>query len=251
MSCNIKRIKGCEIAGSTFNGRKLSLNRDFSNDTFKAKVKTFNQKPIAEIIGVKNATDVYFPFNGLENLSAGLYLIEYWGNFEDIGNELFCVEEFSVVAPSKAGEAQFCENSNIFNFEIKFEEISIPVTISKAINNFYLDFESLTDEQKAAMRRQLARQQGMMQTADEMIAALGYSRGRAEKIVAARREKEQLREQCRSALAFWYDRWKEPVKNAFGVFVADVETMKPQELRRLHEQIMLDNHRRRVAAVTK
>lgn len=152
MSCNIKRIKGCEIAGSTFNGRKLSLNRDFSNDTFKAKVKTFNQKPIAEIIGVKNATDVYFPFNGLENLSAGLYIIEYWGNFEDIGNELFCVEEFSVVAPSKAGEAQFCENSNVFNFEIKFEEISIPVSISKAINNFYLDFESLTDEQKAQLK---------------------------------------------------------------------------------------------------
>jgi hypothetical protein len=152
MSCNIKRIKGCEIAGSTFNGRNLSLNRDFSNDTFKAKVKTFNQKPIAEITGVKNATDVYFPFNGLENLSAGLYIIEYWGNFEDIGNELFCIEEFSVVAPSKAGEAQFCDNYNVFNFEIKIEEISIPVSISKAINQFFLDFESLTPEQKAQLK---------------------------------------------------------------------------------------------------
>src|SRR5574343_677370 len=133
MSCNIKRIKGCEIAGSTFNGRKLSLNRDFSNDTFKAKVKTFNQKPIAEITGVKNATDVYFPFNGLENLSAGLYLIEYWGNFEDIGNELFCVEEFSVVAPSKAGEAQCCDNNNVFNFVT--EDVSIDIQITATIVN--------------------------------------------------------------------------------------------------------------------
>lgn len=152
MSCNIKRIKGCEIAGSTFNGRKLSLNRDISNDTFKAKVKTFNQKPIAEITGIKNATDVYFPFNGLENLSAGLYLIEYWGNFDDIGNELFCVEEFSVVAPSKAGEAQCYTNSDNLNFEIKLDEITIPITISKAINQFFLDFESLTDEQKAQLK---------------------------------------------------------------------------------------------------
>lgn len=133
MSCNIKRIKGCEIAGSTFNGRKLSLNRDFSNDTFKAKVKTFNQKPIAEITGVKNATDVYFPFNGLENLSAGLYIIEYWGNFEDIGNELFCIEEFSVVAPSKAGEAQCCDSYNVFNFVT--EDISIDIQITATIVN--------------------------------------------------------------------------------------------------------------------
>ena len=133
MSCNIKRIKGCEIAGSTFNGRKLSLNRDFSNDTFKAKVKTFNQKPIAEITGIKNATDVYFPFNGLENLSAGLYIIEYWGNFEDIGNELFCIEEFSVVAPSKAGEAQCCDNYNVFNFVT--EDISIDIQITATIVN--------------------------------------------------------------------------------------------------------------------
>lgn len=122
---------------------------------------------------------------------------------------------------------------------------------SRVVEEMAGELVELTDEQKAAMRRQLARQQGMMQTAEEMVAALGYSRGRAEKIVAARREKEQLREQCRSALACWYDSWKEPVKNAFGVFVSDVETMKPQELRRLYEQIMLDNHRRRVAAVTK
>lgn len=149
MSCNIKRIKGCEVAGSTFNGRNLSLNRDFSNDTFKAKVKTFNQKPIAEITGVKNATDVYFPFNGLENLSAGLYLIEYWGNFEDIGNELFCVEEFSVVAPSKAGDAQFCDNSNVFNFVT--EDISIDIQITATIvniggnidlSNYYTKYET-------------------------------------------------------------------------------------------------------------
>ena len=133
MSCNIKRIKGCEVAGSTFNGRKLSLNRDISDDTFKAKVKTFNQKPIAEITGFKNATDVYFPFNGLENLSAGLYLIEYWGNFEDIGNELFCVEEFSVVAPSKAGEAQCCDNNNVFNFVT--EDVSIDIQITATIVN--------------------------------------------------------------------------------------------------------------------
>lgn len=150
MSCNIKRIKGCEIAGSTFNGRTLSLNRDISSDSFKAKVKTFNQKPIAEITGVKNATDVYFQFDTLQNLTQGLYIIEYWGDFDGIGNELFCVEEFSVVAPSKAGEAQCSESYNAFNFVTEY--VSIDIQITPAINQFFLDFESLTDEQKAQLK---------------------------------------------------------------------------------------------------
>lgn len=150
MSCNIKRIKGCEIAGSTFNGRTLSLNRDISSDSFKAKVKTFNQKPITEIIGNKLDRNVYFQFDTLQNLTQGLYTIEYWGDFDGIGNELFCVEEFSVVSPSKAGEVACCSTDTTFNFVT--ENVTVEIIFSKAINQFFLDYESLTDEQKAQLK---------------------------------------------------------------------------------------------------
>ena len=148
MSC-IKKIKNEEISGSTFQSRKITFNGDISDYSFTAKVKSSFQGKIAEIQGVKTAGSVFFDFISLENLRNGKYIIEYWGDFADLGNEPFLLEELSIVS---AENATNCANSDNLNFEIKIEEISIPVTISKAINQYFLDYESLTPEQKEALK---------------------------------------------------------------------------------------------------
>lgn len=106
------------------------------------------------------------------------------------------------------------------------------------------DLVELTAEDREAMRRQSMRAQGKAQTVEELMAALGYSRGRAEKIVLARREKEQLQEQARQLLTDWRARWNEPIRATFGVFTADIQQMKPKELRALIERVQIDDDAR-------
>ena len=148
MAC-IKKIKSEEISGSTFRGREISLIGDITDFSFIAKVKSQFQGKITEIVGIKNADKVFFSFESLKDLRNGRYIIEYWGDFGALGNEPFLLEELSIVS---AENATNCANSDKLNFEINFEEISIPVTITKAINNFSLDFESLTPEQIAQLK---------------------------------------------------------------------------------------------------
>ena len=148
MTC-IKKIKSEEISGSTFKSRKITFNGDIYDYSFTAKVKSSFKGKIAEIQGVKTAGSVFFDFISLENLRNGKYIIEYWGDFGALGNEPFLLEELSIVS---AENATNCANSDNLNFEIKIEEISIPVTITKAINNFSLNIENLTPEQIALLK---------------------------------------------------------------------------------------------------
>lgn len=148
MTC-LKKIQNTEVFGSKFSSRTLTTDGDISGYSFKAVVKNIIQGKILEIAGIKNAGSINFDFSQLETLKKSTYNIEYWGDFGALGNEPFLLEELSIVS---AENATNCANSDNLNFEIKFEEISIPVSISKAINNFYLDFESLTDEQKAQLK---------------------------------------------------------------------------------------------------
>ena len=148
MSC-IKKIKSEEISGSTFRGREISMIGDITDYSFTAKVKSSFQGKITEILGVKNAGSVFFDFISLENLRNGKYIIEYWGDFGALGNEPFLLEELSIVS---AENATNCTNSDNLNFEIKIEEISIPLTITKAINQFSLNIDNLTPEQIAQLK---------------------------------------------------------------------------------------------------
>lgn len=148
MSC-LKKIQNTEVYGSKFSSRTLTIDGDISEYSFKAVVKNIIQGKILEIPGIKNAGTINFDFSQLETLKKSTYQIEYWGDFGALGNEPFLLEEFSIVS---AENATNCANTDNLNFEIKIEEISIPVTISKAINQFFLDFESLTDEQKAQLK---------------------------------------------------------------------------------------------------
>lgn len=95
----------------------------------------------------------------------------------------------------------------------------------------------LTDEDRAAMIRQQRQAQGKAQTVDDLMAQMGYSRGRAEKIIEAREEKAALQEKARGILVDWHAKHKIPIKTAFGVYTADIKTMKPKELRGLIERV--------------
>ena len=148
MTC-IKKIQNTEVFGSRFSSRTLTIAGDISEYSFKAVVKNIIQGKILEIAGVKNAGTINFDFSQLETLKKSTYQIEYWGDFGALGNEPFLLEKLSIVS---AENATNCSNSDNLNFEIKIEEISIPVTITKAINNFSLNIESLTPEQIALLK---------------------------------------------------------------------------------------------------
>lgn len=148
MTC-LKKIQNTEVFGSKFSSRTLTTAGDISEFSFKAVVKNIIQGKILEIAGVKNAGTINFDFSQLQTLKKSTYTIEYWGDFGALGNEPFLLEELSIVS---AENATNCANSDNLNFEIKLDEITIPITISKAVNQFFLDYESLTDEQKAELK---------------------------------------------------------------------------------------------------
>lgn len=148
MTC-LKKIQNTEVFGSKFSSRTLTTAGDISEYSFKAVVKNIIQGKILEIAGVKNAGTINFDFSQLETLKKSTYQIEYWGDFGALGNEPFLLEEFSIVSAENASK---CTNTDNLNFEIKIEEISIPVTITKAINNFSLNIENLTPEQIALIK---------------------------------------------------------------------------------------------------
>lgn len=148
MTC-LKKIQNTEVFGSKFSSRTLTTAGDISEFSFKAVVKNIIQGKILEIPGEKNAGTINFDFSQLQTLKKSTYIIEYWGDFGTLGNEPFLLEELSIVS---AENATNCVNSDNLNFEIKVEEISIPVTITKAINNFSLNIENLTPEQIALLK---------------------------------------------------------------------------------------------------
>lgn len=101
----------------------------------------------------------------------------------------------------------------------------------------------LTDEAKEALRRQARQEQGRAQTREQLM-AMGKSQKEAEIILAARKAKDELRAKAKVALAEWHAKHRLPVKNVFGIFSADIGTMKPKALKELIEQIAADDEQR-------
>lgn len=100
---------------------------------------------------------------------------------------------------------------------------------------------------RQAQRKEELRKQGQAQTVDDLV-ALGRPRKQAERIVQAREEKAALQMACKDALRDWHQRYRQPVKNVFGVFSGDVDYMKPKALKELLARIKADNTERRIAA---
>ena len=138
MSC-IKKIKSEEISGSTFRGREISLVGDITDYNFIAKVKSPFQGKITEIAGIKNADKVFFPFESIKDLRNGKYIIEYWGDFAELGEEVFLVEELSIVsAENSSGN---CSNETHV-FDVKINNITIPISLDFSVVNIYNNSDS-------------------------------------------------------------------------------------------------------------
>lgn len=99
------------------------------------------------------------------------------------------------------------------------------------------------DADAAREAREARKTQGQAQTVEDMMRTLGYSRGRAEKILQAREEKARLQDEVKAELLAWQAENRRPVKDAFGVFLADVKMMKPKELRELLDRVKAERYK--------
>lgn len=86
-------------------------------------------------------------------------------------------------------------------------------------------------------RLEQRREQGRAQTVEAMVQQLGYSRGRAEHILAARAEKERLQHRLSSLLNEWQAIDGRNVYAVWGHTFGDVYRMKPKELRERVERV--------------
>ena len=150
MSCNITKLKRCEITGSTFNSPIFTINRDLSNDSFFAIVKNTYGTKVKKIDGLINGQEITFNYGILE-LLRGRLKVEFWGVFDGIGTEMFAVEDF-LISLEPCG----CDDSTIQNFDIVFKTVTIPISLTYSVVNLtieqYLDFDDLTPEQQEALK---------------------------------------------------------------------------------------------------
>ena len=148
MSCFVKQIKSCEIFGDTINSRIFSF--DISVKKVNALIQKNDSLNITHKILEINDNKHILNIEDL-NLIIGNYKITYIFEILINGKQIkktFCIEELVI---KKAG-CNCNEVINELNFIINLEEISIPVTITKAINNFSFNIENLTPEQIALLK---------------------------------------------------------------------------------------------------
>lgn len=113
------------------------------------------------------------------------------------------------------------------------------------------DRRARREEQERIRQEQMAKQrqeQAQADTVEELMARLGYSRGRAEAVVKAREEKAGLQDALRQAIKGWHDRHKGSIKATFGIYTSDIGKLKPKELRQLLQDVANDDRARRLAA---
>lgn len=101
----------------------------------------------------------------------------------------------------------------------------------------------------AEMQAKLAEQQRLRQlsaqaaakSVEDMMAQLGYSRGRAEAIVKAREEKAAIRVALIKDLQDWHRETGQSPIDTFGIYLSDLKAYKPKALKELRERF--DAHR--------
>lgn len=115
---------------------------------------------------------------------------------------------------------------------------------AKSRNLAQVDGELLqiTAEMQERMKAQQRTSQAAAKSVDEMIAQLGYSRGRAEAIVKAREEKAAIRVALIDDMRAWQAKTGQSPQQLFGVFLSDLKAYKPKALKELREKF--DAHRR-------
>lgn len=100
------------------------------------------------------------------------------------------------------------------------------------------ELQKITPEIAAAIKKEQRAEQGRAQTVDDMVNVLGYSRGRAEKIDKARREKAELIAGLEQGLDAWRARSGKTVLEEFGKPFSAIKSMKPKELREWRDKLL-------------
>jgi DNA repair protein RadD len=101
--------------------------------------------------------------------------------------------------------------------------------------------QEITQEMRDAMRRDQRHEQGRAKTVDELMAATGMSRFRAQAIVKAREEKSALHDELVADLRSWAATTGEFPGPTFGASFGEIRKMKPKELKELRARF--DAHR--------
>lgn len=96
-------------------------------------------------------------------------------------------------------------------------------------------------QQEQAARAQQRAEQASAKTVDEMVGTLGYKRGRAEAIVKARQEKQELRDGLIADLRAWHTTTGQAPLATFGVAISDIRMLKPAGLKDLRARF--EEHR--------
>ena len=120
-----------------------------------------------------------------------------------------------------------------------------PVKGARQIEKVDGELMQITAEMQERMREQERMKQRSAQAAaksvEDMIAQLGYSRGRAEAIVKAREEKAAIRISLINDLQAWHKRTGQSPVQVLGIYLSDLKMMKPKALADMRAKF--DKHR--------
>src|SRR5690606_5350211 len=125
-------------------------NRNPANDVFTAKVKIKGTE-ILEILGNIVGNRVIFQLTELEDTNKFTdYEIDYWANLNALGKELFAQEDLRVASKVQPDRCTPDVVSGTLNFGdvVVQAQVTMPVLVLEQHTNNYLDYDSLTPEQK-------------------------------------------------------------------------------------------------------
>lgn len=151
MSCCTQKIKTCHLAGTDYESKTITMSgfagtldgfEYVIKSGFGATVKTLTVGNGIEVIG----GNVVISGDALEDLKVGRYEAFFYFEIDGETKLLFWEDLAISNKPNDCG----CGSGNV-EFTYTHEDVSIPVTITQAVVNF-LDFDSLTPEQKAELK---------------------------------------------------------------------------------------------------
>lgn len=111
-----------------------------------------------------------------------------------------------------------------------------PIIERRNIEQVDGELKKVDAEIEAQIKRENYRKQGQAQTIEELM-SLGNSKWHAEKIIASRKEKQNLISNVIADLTKWQEQTRDQPFKRFGVTYGSIKTLKPKQLKELHEQI--------------
>lgn len=104
MGCEVTTCSSCEIAGSTFEGRVVSITgAELGKAEITAVVKDNYGRALLELQGARRDSEAYFSFAVLEAWKPGRYVVEYWAKgLPDLGTLPLAVEKLRIILAESA-----------------------------------------------------------------------------------------------------------------------------------------------------